>query len=111
VLRGRKGAGGLEHFVGTGADAKVVGEIDPTDCAGGVDEELRRAGDIVALHAGALVEQVVAADCFGIGIREKRVRVTGFAAKVLRFRWRVDADGDGLDAQFLEILQTVLNTP
>jgi hypothetical protein len=86
VLLGGQRAGGLEHFVGTGADAKVVGEIDPANCAGGVDEELRRAGDIVALHAGALVKKVVAADRFGIGIREKRVRVTGFAAEVLRFR-------------------------
>jgi hypothetical protein len=88
----------LEHFVGTGADAKVIGEIDPADYAGGVDEELGRAGDVVAIDAGALVEEVVAADYFGIGIREKRVRVTGFAAEVLRFGGRVDTDGDGLDA-------------
>jgi hypothetical protein len=88
----------LEHFVGTGADAQVIGEIDPTDCTGGVDEELRGTRYVVALDASALVEEVVAADYFGIGIREKRVGVTCFAAEILRFRWRIDADGDGLDA-------------
>ena len=98
MLRGRQGARGLEHLVGAGADAKVIGEIDPANGAEGVDEELRWAGDIVALHAGTLVEKVVAADCFGIGIREKRVGVAGLAAEVLRFRWRVDADGGDLDA-------------
>jgi hypothetical protein len=88
----------LEHLVGMGTDAKVIGEIDPTDCTGGVDQELRRARNVVAFDAGALVEEVVAADYFSSGVREKRVGVTGFAAEILRFRWRVDANGDGLDA-------------
>ncbi len=88
----------MEHLVGTGADAKVIGEIDPTDCAGRVDEELRRSRYVVGVDAGALVEEVVAADYFGIGIRKKRVGVTCFAAEILRFRWRIDADGYGLDA-------------
>jgi hypothetical protein len=52
----------------------------------------------VGVDAGALVEEVVAADYFGIGIRKKRVGVTRFAAEILRFRWRIDADGYGLDA-------------
>ena len=26
-----QGAGGLEHLVGAGADAQVIGEIDPAD--------------------------------------------------------------------------------
>jgi hypothetical protein len=85
-------------LVGTGADAKVIGEIDPANCTGGVDEDLRRSRDVVAFDAGALVEEVVAADYFGIGIREKRVGVTGFAAEVLRLGGRIDANGDGLDA-------------
>ena len=85
-------------MVGTGADAKVIGEVDPANCAGGVDQELRRARNVVAFDACALVEEIVAADYFGSGVREKRVRITGFAAEILRFRWRVDANGDGIDA-------------
>jgi hypothetical protein len=98
VLLGCQGVGGLEHLVGTGADTKVIGEIDPTDCAGGVDEEFRRSRYVVGVDAGALVEEVVAADYFGIGIRKKRVCVSGFTAEILRLRWRIDADGYGLDA-------------
>jgi hypothetical protein len=88
----------LEHLVGTGADAKVIGEINPTDCAGGIHEELRRARYVVALHAGASVEEIVAADCFGVRVGKESVGVAGFAAEVLGFRWRIDTDGYGLDA-------------
>jgi hypothetical protein len=98
-------------LVGTGTHAKVIGEIDPANCAGGVDEKLRRSRYVVATNSGTLVEDVVAPDYFRVGVREKRVGVTGFTAEVLRFRRRIDADGYGLDAQFLEILQMVLYTP
>lgn len=85
-------------MVGTGADAKVIGEINPTDGAGGIHEELRRARYVVALDAGASVEEIVAADCFGVRVGKESVGVAGLAAEVLRFRWRVDADGGDLDA-------------
>ena len=98
MLLGGQRAGGLEHLVGTSANAKVIGEIDPTDCSGGVDQELRGARYIVAFDAGSFVEQVVAADYFGIGIGEKRVGVTGVAAEILRLGGRIDADSYGLNA-------------
>ena len=98
-------------MVGTSANAKVIGEIDPTDCSGGVDQELRGAGDVVAVDAGTFVQKVVAANRFGVGVREKRVGIPGFAAEVLRLAGRIDADGHGPDAQFLEIRQIFLDTP
>jgi len=86
-------------LVGASANAEVAGEIDPADGAGGIDEELSGAGDVVAVDAGAFVHQIVAADHFSIGIGKKGVSVASFAAEVLRLAGRIDTDGDGPDAE------------
>ena len=98
-------------MVGASANAEVAGEIDPADGAGGIDEELSGAGDVVAFDASAFVQQIVAADHFSIGIGEKGISVAGFAAEVLRLAGRIDTDGDGPDAKLFEIRETLLNTP
>ena len=97
-LLGRQGAGGLQHRVGAGADAEVSGEIDPTDCAGGIDEEFGGAGDVVAVDTGAFVQHVVTADGFGVWIGEERIRVAGLAAEIEGRSGGIDADGNRLDA-------------
>jgi hypothetical protein len=84
-------------LVGAGADAEVIGEIDPADCAGGVDEELGGARYVKAVYAGSFVKEIVAADYFGLGIGEECVGVASLAAKVLRGGWSINTDGDGLD--------------
>jgi len=98
-------------LVGASANAEVAGEIDPADGAGGIDEELGGAGDVVAVDAGAFVKQIVAANHFSIGIGKKGVSVAGFVAEVLRLAGRIDTDGDGPDAELFEIRETLLNTP
>jgi len=106
-----EGLGGFEDLVGAGADAEVAGEIDPANGAGGIEEELGGAGDVMAVDAGAFVKEIVAADHFGIGVGEERVGVAGFAAEILGFAGRIDADGDGPDAELFEIRETFLDTP
>ena len=86
-------------MVGASANAEIAGEIDPADGAGGIDEELGGAGDVVAVDAGAFVKQVVATDHFSIGIGKKGVSVAGFVAEVLGLAGRIDTDGDGPDAE------------
>ena len=108
---GRQCTGGLEHLVGTGADSEVIGEIDPSDDARGIDQEFGGAGDVVAVDAGTFVEHIVAANDFRVGIGEKRIGVAGFMAEIMGLGGRIDADGDGLDTQFLELLQLLLDTP
>ena len=98
-------------MVGTGADAEVAGQIDPANGAGGIKEKLGGASYVVAIDAGAFVQEVVAADHFGIGVGEERVGVAGFAAEVLRLSGRIDANGDGPDAELFEIRETFLDTP
>jgi len=90
-------ASGLQNLLRAGPDAKVVSEVDPADRARGVDEELARSSDVVALDPGAFVEEVVAADYFGVWIGEKSVGIAGFAAQVLRFAGGINADGHGLN--------------
>jgi hypothetical protein len=101
----------LEHFVRADADAEVAGEIDPADGAGGVEKELGGAGDIVAVDAGAFVQEVISADYFGIGIGEESVGVAGLAAEILGLAGRIDTDGHGLDAELFKIRETFLDTP
>jgi hypothetical protein len=88
----------LEHLIGTGADAEVVGEIDPADRTGRVDDELGGARYVVAVYTCSFMEEVVAADYFRIGVGEECVRVASLAAEVLRLSGSVNTDGDGLDA-------------
>ena len=52
----------------------------------------------MALDAGTFVKKIIAADDFGVRIREKRVGITGLAAEVLGLGGRIDTDGYGLDA-------------
>jgi hypothetical protein len=111
VLSRLQGLGGFEDLVGAGANAEVAGEIDPADSAGGIEEELGGAGDVVAVDTGAFVQEVVAADYFGVGIGEKGVGVACFAAKRLGLAGRIDTDGDGPDAELFKIGETFLNTP
>ena len=98
-------------MVGASANAEIAGEIDPADCARGIDEELSGASDVAAVDAGALVEKIVAADHFGTRVGEERVGVGRLAAEILRLAGRIDADGDGPDAKLFEIRETLLNTP
>jgi hypothetical protein len=101
----------LEHRVWAGSDAEVAGEINPADGPGGIEEELGRAGDVVAVDAGAFVKEVVAADNLGIGVGEKRVVVAGLAAEILGLARGIDTDGDGPDAELFKIGETFLDTP
>src|SRR6266852_6491561 len=47
-----EGLGGFEDLIGPGADAEVASEIDPANGAGGIEEELGWAGDVMAVDAG-----------------------------------------------------------
>jgi len=106
-----KGLGGFQNLVGAGADAEVAGEVDPADGAGGIDEELSGASDVAAVDACAFVKEIVAADHFGGGVGEERIGVAGFAAEILGLAGRIDANGDGPDAEPFQIRETFLDTP
>ena len=102
-------ARGGEHFLSAGTYADVFSEIFPTHDAGAIDEEFRRAGDVVSIRTCRGVQQVVTADDLEIGIREERKCVAGLAAQVRGDLGRVNADGDGTNSESLEILKLFLD--
>ena len=65
----------------------------------------------MAVHARAGMQKVVATDNFRLGIGEKCIRVTGFAAEVGGHVWRVYANGYRPNPQILEIGQLFFYTP
>ena len=65
----------------------------------------------MAVYPGTLVEQVVAANNFGVGVGEKRIGIAGFVAKILGLSRRIDTYAYRLNAKLLEVLQSILDTP
>ena len=106
-----EGLGGFEDLDGASANAEVTGEIDPADGAGGIEQKLGRAGDVVTVDAGALVKEIVAADHLGIAVGQKRIGVAGFAAEILGLTGRIGANGYGPDTELFQIRETFLDTP
>jgi hypothetical protein len=101
----------LQHLFGAGAHAEVVGEVDPANHTGRINQNFGRTGDIVAISAGPFVEQVVAADDFGVGVGEEGIGVAGFAAQAGGFTGRVHANGDGSDSGGLKFGEMLFDTP
>jgi len=102
-------AGGGEELLGAGADANVFGEIFPADGAGAVDEKFGGAGDVGAIGAAGVVEQIVAANDVEVSVGKKSERVMLRLAKMFGNRGRVHTDGDGANALRRELGKIVLN--
>lgn len=96
-------------MLGAGTDANVLGEIFPADDAGTVDKKFSGARDVVLFRAAALMQEIVAANDFGLRIAEKREVVALLQTKMLRDFGRVDADGDGANALRCKLRETVRN--
>lgn len=71
-----------KHLVGLGANANVLGEVDPADGARGIDQKFGWTRDIGVLGASGCVQQIVAADDFRFRIGQEREGVTGLLAKL-----------------------------
>lgn len=95
--------------MGAGADADVFREVFPADYAGTIDEKFGRAGNIMLFRAGALVQQVVAANRFCLRIAEKREAVALFLAQILGNCGQVHTDGHWPHAMRREFLQIFLD--
>jgi hypothetical protein len=72
----------FQHLFGRCPDAQVFRQVDPSHYTRGVEQELGRASDIVAVHACTDMQKVVALDHLGLGIGKKCVGVAGLSAQV-----------------------------
>ena len=84
--------GCFQHLFRGGADPVVLRQVDPADCAAGIEQEFRRAGDIVLIGSGFRMQQIVAPDDLGVGVREKGIGVAALGGEIAGNFGRIDAD-------------------
>lgn len=65
----------------------------------------------MAILAGARVNQIVASNRFNVGIGKKGERVTLLLRKVSRNFGTIDADRNGTNSNFFELVQASFNAP
>lgn len=102
---------GLEHLLGPGADPVVAGEVDPPHGTAGVDQNLRRTGDVLAVDPGPLVQKAIAADDRGIRVAQEGIRPPGLGEVLARNLGRVRADPHRPDAARLKAGKLLLEAP
>jgi hypothetical protein len=65
----------------------------------------------VSLNSLPSVHQIITANRVELRIRKKGERIAGFLTQLTRFFRRIDADGDGTNANLAELIQVLLNAP
>ncbi len=106
-----QGVGRLEQLFGGGANPVAFGQIDPADCAAGIQEKFGRAGYVLFTGSGFEVQQVVACDDCGIRVGEKCIGVAALGAKITRSFRGINTDGGHANAARFKIGQVMLDTP
>src|SRR5438445_453129 len=84
-------AGGEGRFR-AGADSDVVGQVHPTNLAGGVDQEFRGSRDVFAFRAAFGMQHSVLTNGFSRRIGENWEGIAAGLAELLRFGGRIDGD-------------------
>ena len=86
----RRGAGATSKPVDRGeggfrpcAHADVVGQVNPADCAGGIDEEFGGSRDVVTRDTGFGMEYSVLANRLSVGVRKEWKRIPSRLAELL----------------------------
>lgn len=87
-----------------GAHSDVIGQVRPSDLAGGIDDELGGARDVFTISAAVGVEHAVPANGFCLGVGEKRKRIAAGLAELLRFGGCIDADCDDFKAALVKVI-------
>jgi hypothetical protein len=100
----------LQHRLGPRAHAVVVRQVPPADGAGGVDQELGRAGDAGGNSFLRLVE-VVAMEDLGFFIAQEGIGPARLREVLAQGGGRIGADGDDTDAALVEVWKALLETP
>jgi hypothetical protein len=101
----------FQDIFGSCSYAKIFGQIPPAHDARRVHQKFRGPSDVLPVHTGALVQQVVAANHFRFWVRQKRVRVSGFLAQRLGFFGRVHTNCYRPHSPPFQLMQTLLDTP
>ena len=98
-------------MLGAGADAKVLGEIDPADLSGRVDQKFGGAGNIRAVDASMGVDKVPAPNDVVFGVGENRESIASRLAQMLGLLRSVYANGNDTNLTRVEIGKVLFETP
>jgi hypothetical protein len=101
---------GSQHLVRAGSDADIFGEVAPANNLGRVHQKLGWPCDVVSIRPASRVQQVVAPNHRGIGIRKNRESVSRFVGKIARQFRRINANRDRTYSRRLELRQPFLYT-
>ncbi len=94
-----------------GPDPVILCKIHPAHSARGIQKELGRPGNVLAVNSLPRMDQVVAANRFRFRIGKKGVGVRGFLTEVARDLGRVYANRDRANADLMKLIQALLNAP
>jgi hypothetical protein len=87
----------------TRSDQVIFRQVHPTNYTGRINQEFSWPGDVLSIYTCARVKQIVSPDYLSFRIRKKGERIAGLLAKVARYFWRVDADGNRTNARFFQL--------
>ena len=102
---------GFQDFFRSCPFAKVFGQVPPAHYARSVHQQFRRTSNVFPVRTAAPVHQIIAANDFGAGVRQKRVSVPSLATERRGLIRRVHADRYRSHSPLRELTQIVLDTP
>ena len=94
----------LQDDLGAGSYPDVVGQVDPPDDAGAIDQKLGGPGDVAPVLARAGMQDSIPADDFGLRIGQKRKRVAPLLAEPARLGVGIYADRQDADSARMKIV-------
>ncbi len=101
----------LSDLLWTRTDGDAFGQVRPKDRAGGVNQELGRAGDIGVPRSSSGMKKIVAADHLRLHVgKEEKPKAKFLNLAAVDF-WCVHADGGHADPARVEIRKSMLKTP
>ena len=107
----RKKLRAFQNIFGSCPFAKIFSQVPPAYHAQSVHQKFRRACNVLPVFTAAPVQQIIAANDFRFGVRQKRVSVSSLATERSGFIGRVHADRYRPHSPPLQLTQTLLNTP
>jgi len=100
-----------ENLLGARTDTQILGQIDPADRPGRIDQKFSGPRNLASVRAALAVEQVIAANGVKLFVGEERVGVALLLTKILGDWGRIHADGYDLHSARLELIKLFFETP
>jgi hypothetical protein len=101
----------VQHLIGARTYGDVLSEIDPANHAIRIKEKFGRPCNVRSFRTRAWMQEVIAADNFGLGIGKQRKGVTQFLRLPPIDLRRINTDADYANPARIEVCKFLLETP